>query len=104
MTSERYPRIAEFATIGLVSASMLMHQILLTRVCALRLQFHFAFLVISNCLLGLGAAGTLLTLQQTRFHAQPRLWLGRFTLAYTASLIVTYLLLLATPLPRDIQL
>jgi spermidine synthase len=104
MTLERHPRLAEFATIGLISASMLMHQILLTRVCALRLQFHFAFLVISNCLLGLGAAGTLLTVQQARFHARPRLWLGRFTLAYTAALIVTYLLLLATPLPRDIQL
>jgi len=41
------------AAIGAVACSMLMHEILLTRVCALRLYFHFAFLVISNCLLGL---------------------------------------------------
>jgi spermidine synthase len=98
------PRLTEFATIGLVSASMLMHQILLTRVCALRLQFHFAFLVISNCLLGLGAAGSLLSVHQARFRLKPRVWLGRFALAYVASLIVTYLLLLITPLPRDIEL
>src|SRR3954447_13373666 len=98
------PTLTQFATIGLVSASMLIHEILLTRICALRLQFHFAFLVISNCLLGLGAAGTLLTIARKRFHVEPRRWTGRFTLAYLAALIATYVFLLAIPLPENIKL
>ncbi|HKU40390.1 MAG TPA: hypothetical protein VJR89_19650 [Polyangiales bacterium] len=103
MTPSIAPSRTQFFSIGLVSASMLMHEILLTRVCALRLQFHFAFLVISNCLLGLGAAGTLLTIQQARFHAAPQRWTGRFALAYLGSLILTYVFLLAIPLPENIE-
>lgn len=104
MTAPVRPKLTEFATIGLVSGSMLTHEILLTRICALRLQFHFAFLVISNCLLALGAAGTVLSIGQARFTAEPRKWTGRFTLAYVASLVVTYWLLLAIPLPENVQL
>src|SRR5215510_11627571 len=93
-----------FAVIGLVACSMLMHEILLTRVCALRLYFHFAFLVISNCLLGLGASGTLLALYRERWAAEPRRYLGRFTAAYFASLVVTYFGLIRFPLPADLRL
>ena len=57
--SSRPGRSYVFVTIGLISCSMLMYEILLTRVCALRLFFHFGFLVISNCLLGIGASGSL---------------------------------------------
>ena len=96
------PRFAEFACIGLVACSMLMHEILLTRVCALRMHFHFAFLVISNCLLGLGAAGSVLTAQQAKFRAAPQLWLGRFSCGYLAALVLTYGFLLWIPLPRDL--
>ncbi len=103
MTATTRSRLTEFATIGLVSGSMLMHQILLTRVCALRLQFHFAFLVISNCLLGLGAAGTVLTIAQKRFWAEPSRWVGRFSLAYVVSLVATYAFLIAVPLPENIE-
>ena len=49
-----------FLVIGMVSCSMLMYEILLTRVCALRLFFHFGFLVVSNCLLGIGASGSVI--------------------------------------------
>ncbi len=71
-------RSHRFVIIGLVACSMLMHEILLTRVCALRLYFHFAFLVISSCLLGLGASGSLLATYQNTWKRAPRLWLGRF--------------------------
>ena len=36
--------------IGLTACSMLMYEILLTRICSLRAFFHFSFLVISNSL------------------------------------------------------
>src|SRR5689334_19975154 len=92
-----------FAVIGLVACSMLIHEILLTRICALRLYFHFAFLVISNCLLGLGASGTLLALKHDAWKSEPRKWIGRFSVAYVASLVVTYVLLLRYPLPEDLS-
>lgn len=83
---------------------MLMHEILLTRICALRLYFHFAFLVISNCLLGLGASGALLARYQDTFRREPRKWLGVFTVAYLVSLPVTYFALLGFPLPTELLL
>ena len=49
-------------TIALLAGSLLVFQVLLTRVCALRLHFHFGFLIISNSLLGIGASGSLLAL------------------------------------------
>jgi spermidine synthase len=93
-----------FAAIGLVACSMLMHEILLTRICALRLYFHFAFLVISNCLLGLGVSGALLSVYQDDWRKAPRLWLGRFCAAYLVSLIGTYIFLLTFPIPSDLVL
>ncbi|MBM4363353.1 MAG: hypothetical protein FJ104_11775, partial [Deltaproteobacteria bacterium] len=94
----------QYVAIGLVAASMLMHEILLTRVCALRLYFHFAFLVISNCLLGLGASGALLVRYQSEWKAEPRRHLTRFSLAYTASLVGTYFFLLRFPIPENLDL
>ncbi len=93
-----------FAAIGLVACSMLMHEILLTRICALRLYFNFAFLVISNCLLGLGASGSLLALRQPEWSKAPRLWLARFSAMYGVSLIATYVFLLEFPIPTDLVL
>lgn len=93
-----------FAVIGLVACSMLVHEILLTRICALRLYFHFAFLVISNCLLGLGASGTLLALKHDVWKLEPRKWIGRFVALYCVSLVITYVLLLRYPLPEDMRL
>ena len=54
-------RTYKYVVIGLMACSMLMYEILLTRICALRLMFHFAFLVISVAMLGFGAAGSFLT-------------------------------------------
>jgi spermidine synthase len=94
----------KYVAIGLVACSMLMHEILLTRICALRLQFHFAFLVISNCLLGLGASGSLLSVYQDRWRREQRAWLGYFTLAYTLCLVVTYVVLREYPIAERLVL
>lgn len=85
--------------IGLIACSMLLHEILLTRICALRVQFHFAFLIISNCLLGFGAAGTYLSLKHDAYQRDSAGWLERTSLAYLVSLIVTYFGVVTFPLP-----
>ena len=74
------------ATIALLSASLLAFQVLLTRVCALRLHFHFGFLIISNSLLGIGASGSLLALVEKRWRRAPETWIRAFGLLYLASL------------------
>ena len=93
-----------YVTIGLISCSMLMHEILLTRICGLRLYFHFAFLVISNCLLGLGASGTVLTLYQDKWRGEERRQLGRFGVAYLVTLVASYVFLLEYPVPAELDL
>jgi hypothetical protein len=94
----------KYAAIGLISCSMLMHEILLTRICGLRLYFHFAFLVISNCLLGLGASGTVLTLYQDQWKGEERRQLGRFGVAYLVTLVASYVFLLEYPVPAELDL
>jgi hypothetical protein len=65
-------RVHPFVLIGLVSCSLLMYEVLLTRICALRVAFHFGYLVISNALLAIGASGTFLALAQARLARSPR--------------------------------
>lgn len=86
-------RVAEpyaYIAIGAISLSMLTYQILLTRVSALRLFFHFSFLVISNCLLGIGAAGTMITVYQDRWRENARFWIWLFSSLYLVSLFLSY--------------
>ena len=83
-----------FLAIGLIACSMLMYEILLTRVCALRLFFHFGFLIVSNCLLGIGASGSMIAVLQNTFAKRERLWIWFFSLTYLTSLILTYYFLL----------
>ena len=91
-------RLYAFLLIGLISCSLLMWEVLLTRICALRLAFHFSYLVISNALLAIGASGAFLTLYQDRLRRRPReaAWLG--ALLYVASLLLTYAFLLNFPI------
>jgi len=93
-----------FLVIGMVSCSMLMYEILLTRISALRLFFHFGFLVISNCLLGIGAAGTLITLFQKRWSARPQTYIWRACILYLISLVLAYWLLLTFDVPATLRL
>ncbi|MBI4699975.1 MAG: hypothetical protein HY744_02220 [Deltaproteobacteria bacterium] len=89
--------------VALLSGSLLAFQILVTRVCALRLHFHFGFLVISNCLLGIGASGTMLTLTEARWRRAPRIWIWALTGAYLASLGLVWLLLCRLPVPDSLR-
>ncbi len=93
-----------FLVIGMVSCSMLMYEILLTRISALRLFFHFGFLVISNCLLGIGAAGTMITLFQNRWSDRPQTYIWRACIFYLISLGFAYWLLLSFDMPASLRL
>lgn len=51
-----------YITVFLVSCSVLMLEVSLTRLFSIRLWYHFAFMVISIAMLGIGSAGTVLSL------------------------------------------
>jgi hypothetical protein len=55
-----YPRI--FFVIFLCSSSSLAYEIALTRIFSISLWYHFAFMIISIAMLGIGASGTVLSL------------------------------------------
>ncbi|MEZ4443681.1 MAG: hypothetical protein R3B72_31710 [Polyangiaceae bacterium] len=88
-----------YVAIALLSASLLAFEVLLTRVCALRLHFHFGFLVISNGLLGMGASGSLLAITERRWRRAPGTWIHRASAGYVVALAVSWLLLLSLPVP-----
>ncbi len=92
------------AAIATASLSMLTYQILLTRVSALRLFFHFSFLVISNCLLGIGAAGTLITIRQEAWRPDARFWIHCFSVLYLVSLVLAYAFVLTFEIEPDLRL
>src|SRR5262245_37363747 len=89
-------------TIALLSASLLAFQVLLTRVCALRLHFHFGFLIISNSLLGIGASGSLLALVERLWRRAPEKWIRAFGLLYLLSLPLCWSWLLTTQVPKTL--
>ena len=85
--------------IAVLSASLLAYQVLLTRVCALRLAFHFSFLIISNSLLGIGASGSVLTLLETRWRRNPEAWIFGASVAYVVSLAAAWEFARVMPVP-----
>lgn len=93
-----------FVVIGTVSLSMLMYQLLLTRISALRLLFHFGFLAVSNCLLGIGAAGTMITIFQERWRRDPRRYIWVFCSLYLVSLALAWIFILNFHIPAPLDL
>lgn len=73
--SERKVPWGMFLGIAMLSAALLAFQVLLTRLCALRLAFHFSCLIISNSLLGIGASGSALALLEARWCRNPEAWI-----------------------------
>ncbi|HET8935797.1 MAG TPA: hypothetical protein VFN67_20255 [Polyangiales bacterium] len=63
------------ATIALVSATVMLYQIAVTRLLSVVLWYHFAFLSISLAMLGLGASGVWFSLRAVRASTLPRLLL-----------------------------
>jgi hypothetical protein len=81
------------AAIFLLSAAGILLQVSLTRILSLVAWHHFAYLIISLALLGIGAAGTYLTFAlrtQTRASISP--WIARFSFFFAVSVLVCLLL------------
>lgn len=97
-SSRRETRLAMLA-IGFISCSMLMWEILLTRICSLRFFFHFGYMIISNCLLGLGASGAVIFLFQETLRPRKRFWISLATVLYLVSLAVAYCFAMKMYLP-----
>lgn len=88
-------------SIGFISCSVLMYEVLLTRICSLRLFFHFGYLIISNCLLGIGASGTLIFLLQDSWQKRKRFWITVFSVLYFLSLVAVYVFILNFYIPKS---
>ena len=89
---------SDLVVITLVSCSMLAYEILLTRISALRLLFHYSFLVVSNCLLGLGASGAVIALNRESWEREAGEKIFRFAAYYFGSLVLVYPFVLTFPL------
>jgi hypothetical protein len=93
----------DLAVLALVAAATLLWEVLVTRLCALRLAFHYGFLIVSGGLLGMGAAGSLLFVWRERILAAPQRWLERFALAALISLPTAYLWMVRFPIDPDVR-
>jgi hypothetical protein len=80
-----------FTAVFLISASVLLMQIALTRVFSFTLWYHFAYVTISVALLGYGASGAMLAVFPSLAGRDPALRLSRYATFSGLSVIVAYL-------------
>jgi predicted membrane-bound spermidine synthase len=80
-----------FFGLGLMAAALLLMEIGLTRILSVALWYHFAFMVISTALFGLGFAGLALSLRPSAERISARL-LSRFALFAPFSFVFGFLL------------
>jgi hypothetical protein len=85
-----------FIFVGLCSFSALAYEILLTRIFSISLWYHFAFMMVSIAMLGLGASGTILALFPRLRHPAH---LGSYGLGLGATLSASTLI--ANQIPFD---
>ena len=64
----------QLLSVALLSMSLLAFEVTLLRVFSISLWYHFAYLILSVAMLGLGASGTLLSIVQPRPGAADRLF------------------------------
>jgi spermidine synthase len=83
--------VATLLAVGLLSAAMLSFELTLTRLFAVAQFYHFAFMVISLALLGLGAAGSLLSVWPS-LGEHPARWAVGFALATLVSYAILNLI------------
>ena len=94
------PGRSTFFAVAAVALSLLLYEILLTRVSSLRYHFHFSYLVVSNCLLMFGASGTVLALTRSRWWQAPKAWLSSMALAHAVALGLAWAVVLWLPVHR----
>ncbi len=75
-----------YISIPIISASAVAAEILLMRLMAVAIWYHFAYMIISLALLGYGASGTFLTILRGRLLPRFKLFLPLISLALSISL------------------
>lgn len=99
------PTGARYAGIALVSAAGLMLELCCTRIFSVTLFYHFAFLVVSMALFGIGAAGVTLFFRQGRYAAQTCGGaLARHALFFGLSVVLALFLALRIRIPPELDL
>ena len=88
-----------FVGVGVVTLATLLLELLLTRIFSVTLYYHFAFMVISLALFGLGLSGVVLYLRPDRFPEQDlaRL-LSRYSRRFALSTVVTLVFVVSHPM------
>jgi SAM-dependent methyltransferase len=100
MTQSARTAPAIHAGIALLAGSVLLLEVALTRVFAITLWHHFAYMVISIALLGFGAAGSVLTVQRQGLRDDPPfLAITSTSVAYGFGVMLMFVV--ATRLPID---
>jgi hypothetical protein len=102
MTDRQLVRVGPltYAGIFVLAASVVLLEIALTRVFAITMWHHFAYMVVSIALLGFGAAGSILTFQRQGLRDEPPLRaLSLLSIAYGLSTVA--MLWVATSLRID---
>jgi len=89
------PPPASLAGIFVVSAATLLLQMTFIRVFSAAIWYHFAFLVVSIALFGIGASGAALAVRPDRFR-DPR-WLGGGAVLFALSAVLAYVGTVAIP-------
>jgi hypothetical protein len=94
MVPEAPPTRAQLCGVALVSTTLLMTELCLTRIFSVIMYYHFAFLAISIALFGLSASGVFAFVARARFDRRPTdQLLTRHSLVYAASTIVALFVL-----------
>ncbi|MDH5714420.1 MAG: hypothetical protein OEZ30_02535 [Candidatus Aminicenantes bacterium] len=88
-----------YAGIFLLSSGSLLFEISLTRIFSVSLWYHFAFMVVSIALLGIGASGTFLMLFPRILRGEPRKLLFIISLLFSLACLGSYLI--ANRVPFD---
>jgi hypothetical protein len=87
-----------FFGIFLVALSTLMYEILLTRIFSVTMGYHFAFMAVSLAMFGMTLGAIITYLYPQRFpHDKTVQLLTRHSLAFSVSMIVTFLIHIAVP-------
>ncbi len=112
MTSEgREPdSLVPLVSVALVSGTLLMTELALTRIFSVVMYYHFAFLAISIALFGLSASGVFAYVWRARFDRHPTdALLARHSVVYAIATIIALFVLVRlrvglTYSPRNLQL
>jgi len=98
------PRIGALVALGLVTASALALQVILTRIFSSVLAYHFSFLAISLSLLGTGAGALVVYIWPDWFEKDPYRALGQWSVWFAFSVAILPILLARLSLAMPVHI